>query len=88
MMGFGGMGMALPWLFGGITVAAIWAGVFWLVASLGSAHTRTGSGTPAPAPPAQLTQATWQQPTFSAGHSSAAEADPEPAGVRGESATR
>ncbi|MFZ0530770.1 MAG: hypothetical protein WAL91_09560 [Propionicimonas sp.] len=27
MMGFGGMGMSLPWVFGGITIAAIWIGL-------------------------------------------------------------
>ena len=87
MMGFGGMGMTLPWLFGGIAVAAIWAGVFWILASLGGAHTRTQAGTPA-SPPSQLTQATWQQPTFTPGEVSAAEPDPTPTGVRGEGATR
>lgn len=87
MMGFGGMGMTLPWLFGGITVAAIWAGVFWILASLGGAHARTQSPTPAPPPP-QLTPEPWQQPTFTTDGANAAEPDPAPAGVRGESATR
>lgn len=84
MMGFGGMGMTLPWLFGGITVAVIWAGVFWILASLGGARNRTEPGTPAP-PTAQLTQATWQQPIFTA---DAGASDSEPAGVRGERGTR
>jgi hypothetical protein len=85
MMGFGGMGMAIPWLFGAMTLAAIWAGVFWIVASLGGAHAHAGPSTQSAA---ELTPPTWQQPTFTAGDASATEPDPTHDSVRPEGAPR
>lgn len=85
MMGFGGMGMTLPWLIGGLAVAAIWAGVFWIVACLGGVYTHARPSTQAPA---QLTSSTWQQPAFTVGDASPAEPHPAPGNVGPEGATR
>lgn len=66
MMGFGGMDMAAPWLFGVITVAAIWVGVWWILTTMGMTARRSNHNPP-PAPPTpQLPPATWQQPRFTA----------------------
>lgn len=35
MMGFGGMGMTVPWLFGVVALATIWAGVWWMLSAVG-----------------------------------------------------
>ncbi len=46
MMGFGGMGMAIPWLFGAITLAAIWVGVWWLLTAIGMTAQHSHHHTP------------------------------------------
>jgi hypothetical protein len=45
MTSLAGMNTALLWLFGGITVAAIWVGVWWVLTVLGLAprHPRQAS---------------------------------------------
>lgn len=66
MMGFGGMGMAIPWLFGVLTVAAIWVGVWWLLTAMGMTAHPGNQHTLPPGAATQLPQATWQQPSFTA----------------------
>ena len=88
IMGFGGMGMAVPWLFGVITVGAIWLGVWWLLTALGmtaqhSHHTTAAAPAPTQLPPA----AAWQQPSFTATEvpPPPGQPDPHPTPVRTES---
>ena len=66
MMGFGGMGMAIPWLFGAITLAAIWVGVWWLLTAIGMTAQHSHHHTPPSIAATQLPPATWQQPSFTA----------------------
>ena len=78
MMGFGGI--AVPWLFGVLTVAAIWVGVWWLLSAIGMTAQRSQPNTP-PAPAAtQLPPGTWQQPRFTAADAPPPlrQPDPEP----------
>ena len=66
MAGFGGAGMAVPWLFGVITVTAIWVGVWWLLAALGLTADDGREDTLPAAGMAHLPPSTWQQPRFTA----------------------
>lgn len=63
MMGYAGMGMTVPWLFAGIVVALIWAGVWWMVSTIGVSRPHQPPSA-APARP-QLPAPSWQQPDFS-----------------------
>jgi hypothetical protein len=63
MMGFGGMGMTVPWLVGVITLAAIWAGVWWMLTAIGI-NPRPRGHRPPPSLPERPGSPTWQQPDF------------------------
>jgi hypothetical protein len=64
MMGFGGTGMTVGWVFGGIAVAAIWIGVWWILASVGAAPGRSRPGPPRSERQARPAVPRWQQPRF------------------------
>ncbi len=78
MMGFGGMGMAVPWLFGVITVAAIWVGVWWLLAAIGLTAQRSQHSAPAGPAAMQLPPVTWQQPSFTTADAAPTPGQPDP----------
>mgnify|MGYP001766225485 CR=1 FL=1 len=62
MMGYAGMGMAVPWLFGAIAIVLMWAVVWWMVSSIGNTTARERTRV-APARPS-LPAPRWQQPEF------------------------
>lgn len=75
MMGFGGgTGMALVWLFGGMSLVAIWAGVWWILASIGATPQRTRPDSPAGLP----SVGSWQQPHFAERDDTRSAVQPEP----------
>lgn len=88
MMGFGGMGMAIPWLGGIFTVAAIWVGVWWILAAIGAAprpSRPTHSPTSAQLPPATA----WTQPPFASTPTAGVqETEPQPHPAPSESTYR
>ncbi len=64
-MGFGGMGMTMPWLVGVLTLAVIWAGVWWMLTAMGITQRQPHRHVP-PMPPQDEVPAatTWAQPRF------------------------
>ncbi len=66
-MGFGGMGMPVLWLFGAFALAAIWAGVWWMVVAIGMDPGRRRHHPPPPSLRDRLESQTWQQPGFAPG---------------------
>ncbi len=66
MMGFDGMGMTVPWLFGALALAAIWAGVWWMLTAIGMNPGQHGHRPPPQSLPERSEPQTWQQPGFAA----------------------
>lgn len=86
MMGFGGMGMTVPWLFGVVALATIWAGVWWMLSAVGITPPRRH--VPPPAPAAMPATTTWEQPQFDASGPATPAATQEPDLLRSESEHR
>lgn len=76
MMGFGGMGMTLPWLIGATAIAAIWIGVWRLLLAIGVATPDNEHDTAPKLAAHRPASTTWQQPDFGATHNRPDEPDP------------
>lgn len=81
MMGYAGMGLAVPWLFGVIAVVVIWAVVWWMVTALGVVAPREQVRPPARP---QLSTPQWRQPDFGQDAARPQEADQGTVGQTGE----
>ncbi|CAL8977665.1 hypothetical protein PROP_02248 [Propionicimonas sp. T2.31MG-18] len=77
-MGFGGMGMPVLWLFGVVVLAAIWAGVWWMLVAIGLTPGRHPHQLPPPSLRQRPESQTWQQPGFAAGDCAAPSMDAVP----------